>query len=313
MGVTVGAPVAGRKTVSSPRPCDDGRVPEGDTVLWTARRLDAALGGRTVLRSDLRVPRFATVDLAGREVHPVATHGKHLMHRFSGGVTMHTHLKMEGRWRTVEPDDPQVRRAERAHTTRVLLHVDGAVGIGSALGVVEVLPTDREADVVGHLGPDLLADDVDPESLVPRVVADDRPVAEVLLDQRVVAGLGTFWVSELLFAGRVHPWTPAADVPSRDVGRFLADARRLMLRSARSGVQSSTGSERPGATKRMHARSGLPCVRCNGTVRVAPAGPQGRERTIFYCPTCQGGLAPGDDGRRQQVLLERSRGRRPRR
>lgn len=295
-------------------------MPEGDTVMWTAHRLTAALAGKPLTRTDLRVPKLATTDLSGRESLLVVTYGKHLFHRIEGGVTIHSHLKMEGRWGVLDAPHTvmgakasrvasDVRRAESSHATRALLYTADKLTVGTKLGLLEVIPTTTEADVTRHLGPDLLADDWEhggaEQAMANLRTHADAPLGETLLDQRVVAGLGTFWISEMLFVHRVLPWRTVAEVPEETLRAVLDDARRLMLVSGHSGIQTSTGSSRDGETRLVHARSGLPCVRCTDTVRVAMAGPAGRERTLFSCPTCQGGYAPGDDRRPQQVLVER--------
>lgn len=297
-------------------------MPEGDTVMWAAARLNRALLGQRLTRTDLRTPRLATVDLSGRECLPVVTHGKHMLHRLEGGVTIHSHFKMEGRWsllpapstlqgRAAAGAEADVRRAVTAHTTRALLYTPRTLAVGSKLGVLDVLETAREGDVVGHLGPDLLADDWDGggrgRALDNLRVQPERPVGEALLDQRLVAGLGTFWISEMLWVHRILPWTQLAAMPDGVLEAVLDDARRLMLVSGRTGVQSSTGDARAGQDRYVHARSGMACLRCNDTIRVAMAGDPGRERTLFSCPTCQGGLAPNDDGRPQGVLRERKK------
>lgn len=295
-------------------------MPEGDTVMWTARRLTAALAGKALTHTDFRVPRLATYDLAGRQSLPVASYGKHLFHRVDGGLTIHSHLKMEGRWGVIDAPHAragaaasrahaEVRRAEASHTTRCLLYTTDTLAVGTKLGVLDVIATSDEKDVTGHLGPDLLSDTWD-EGGAQVAMANlrehaDAPLGETLLDQRVVAGLGTFWISEMLFNHRVLPWRTVGEVPEETLWAILGDARRLMLTSGQTGIQTATGSPRDGETRRVHARSGLPCTRCNDTIRVAMAGSAGRERTLFSCPTCQGGYAPNDDRRRQQILVER--------
>ena len=92
-------------------------MPEGDTVWLTAHNLQNAIGGQVLTRCDVRVPAFATVDLAGETVHSVASRGKHLLHRI-GDLTLHTHLKMEGSWHLYRHGTPWKRPA---HQARVVL------------------------------------------------------------------------------------------------------------------------------------------------------------------------------------------------
>jgi endonuclease-8 len=131
------------------------------------------------------------------------------------------------------------------------------------------------------------------------------PIAQALLDQRNLAGLGTMWMAETLFIERVGPWTPASDLDEDRLGRIVARAHALLDQSRHHAMPSSTGSLRRGEAVYVHARSGRPCRRCGATIRVAPLGAGLHDRVVFYCPSCQGGLGPTDDGRPQRPLGSR--------
>src|SRR5205807_3278804 len=132
-------------------------MPEGDVVWYTARRLHEALAGRTLTRSDFRVPRLATADLSGDSVTEAASRGKHLLIRTRNGLTVHTHLRMDGSWRV----RPAAERMRDTHRIRLVLANDDWQAIGYQLGVVELIRTAEESQVTGHLGPDLLGQDWD--------------------------------------------------------------------------------------------------------------------------------------------------------
>lgn len=173
-------------------------MPEGDTVWLTTHRLHAALAGHSLVRADLRVPKLATVDLVGRRVLEVVPRGKHLMMRLEDGLTLHSHLQMDGSWHLYAPGERW--RGGPSHQVRAILETAGRVAVGYRLPVLELLPTTGEGDVVGHLGPDLLGPDWDPARALERLAADpDRPVGEALLDQRNLAGIGNVYVAELCF------------------------------------------------------------------------------------------------------------------
>ncbi|MGG5260504.1 Fpg/Nei family DNA glycosylase [Phycicoccus avicenniae] len=276
-------------------------MPEGDTVHRTAARLHAALAGRVVTHAELRWPSVPDVDLRGSTTLEVVARGKHVLHRFDTGATLHTHLRMEGQWR-VEHPGPRTERRMRNPDLRAAVLTDEWSGLGLRLGMLDLVPTAREGDLVGHLGPDVLGPDWDPERARDAVLAHPATLVEALLDQRTLAGVGTFWGSELLFIERLHPWTPAREVDPERLDRLMARLHRLMAAAERTGWQGSTGIQRAGDEAYVHARSGRPCRRCGTTVRVAMAGTPPRERTIFSCPSCQGGLAPTDDGRPQRPL-----------
>jgi endonuclease VIII len=257
-------------------------MPEGDVVWRTARQLDEALTGRVLTRSDFRVPRFATTDLAGRTVTGTVSRGKHLLTRVDNGVTVHTHLRMDGSWRIRPAGD----YLPRDHRIRLVLGNNERQALGYLLGIVEVVPTSSEERVVGHLGPDLLGPDWDAAEAVRRLQADPaRPVGEALLDQRNLAGLGTWYAAEVLFLRGIDPWRRVGDAEDLhalvDLGHRLLDENK-----ARTG-HASTGNTRRGQESWVYGRAGRPCRRCGTIIRRGEQGPAGQERLRFWCPDCQ--------------------------
>jgi endonuclease-8 len=264
-------------------------MPEGDTVWLAARRLDAALAGKVLRRSDFRVPALATVDLAGRTVTEVASRGKHLLMRFDDGRTLHTHYRMDGSWHLYGTGEP--RRGGPEHEVRVLLETDETVAVGFRLPVVELLAPGGEAEAVGHLGPDLLGPDWDAAEAVRRLrERPGRAIGPALLDQRNLAGIGNLYKAESLFLRGVSPWTAVADVP--DLAALVTLARRLMLANRDHPQQVTTGDLRPGRGQWVFERARKPCRRCGTPVRVAEQGepdhPE-RARLTYWCPHCQPG------------------------
>jgi len=212
-------------------------MPEGDVVWYTARRLHEALAGRVLTRSDFRVPRLATADLVGDVVTETVAHGKHLLTRTKSGLTVHTHLKMDGSWRI----RPAAERLRDSHRIRLLLANEDWQAIGYQLGVVELIRTSEESRVTGHLGPDLLGPDWDRAEAVRRLSAQpDRPIGEALLDQRNLAGIGNLYATEMLFLRGVNPWQPAGDVTDLDalveLGRRLLEANKARIGQVTTGV-----------------------------------------------------------------------------
>jgi endonuclease VIII len=263
-------------------------VPEGDTVYALARRLDTALRGRVLTQGELRVPAHATTDLAGRTVLAHVTHGKHLLTRLSGALTLHTHLKMSGSW-TISSTGKWLPWAVMPDV-RVLLRTDGPAAYGVRLPVVELLRTRDEADVVGHLGPDPLREDWNIAEAAKRIAAEpDRPLVAALLDQRCVAGFGNLWANELCFLRGHSPWTPVGEV---DISALLELGARALKHSATvpGAMQVTTGVRRKGEQHWVAGRAGRPCVRCGTTVRVvAEVANDPERRRTWWCPTCQPG------------------------
>lgn len=263
-------------------------MPEGDTVWLTARRLDEALAGRTLVRADLRVPQLATTDLADRRVTEVVARGKHLMTRFDGGLTLHSHLRMDGSWHLYAPGERW--RGGPLHQVRAVLETPARVAVGYRLPVLELLPTAEEDGVVGHLGPDLLGPDWNPAEAVARLGAEPaRPVGEALLDQRNLAGVGNVYVSELCFLRGITPWTPVGEAGPE---KLVALAKKLLEANKARPGHITTGDLRRGRTHWVYGREHRPCLRCGTAVRVGQHGPPERARVAYWCPRCQRGPHP---------------------
>lgn len=264
-------------------------MPEGDTVWLTARRLHEALGGRVLTGMDLRVPQLATVDLTGRLVTEVVPRGKHLLTRFEGGLTLHSHLRMDGSWHLYGEGEP--RRGGPDWQVRAVLEVSGRAAVGYRLPVLEMLETTAEEQAVGHLGPDLLGPGWDPEEAVRRLLTDPvRPVGEALLDQRNLAGIGNVYAAELCFLRGVTPWTPIGAVTAPE--RLVALAHRLLeVNKGRPG-HVTTGDIRRGRTHWVYGRARKPCLRCGTAIRSGEHGPAGASRVAYWCPRCQRGPYP---------------------
>jgi len=257
-------------------------VPEGDVVWYTARQLHEALAGRVLTRSDFRVPRYATVSLAGQQVTEAVARGKHLLIRTSGGLSIHTHLKMDGFWRVRPAGTP----LGESYKVRLLLVNEDQQAAGYLLGVTEVLPTPEEHRATGHLGPDLLGPDWDAAEAVRRLSQrEERPIGEALLDQRNLAGIGTWFLAEMLFLRGIDPSRPVGSIADLDALVNLGQ-RLLNANKARIG-HTSTGDTRRGQESWVYGRAGRACRRCRTPIRRGEQGPAGQERLRFWCPNCQ--------------------------
>jgi endonuclease-8 len=266
-------------------------VPEGDAVWSTAKRLHAALAGQVLTRSDFRVPRYATVSLTGQLVTEAVARGKHLLIRTDRGLTVHTHLKMEGAWR-IQPADGRPLRD--SHRLRLLLANSQWVAAGYQLGVTEVLATAREDQVIGHLGPDLLGPDWDAAAAVARLVRDQgRPIGEALLDQRNLAGSGTIYATEMMFLRGINPWRTVGSISADNLTALVELGHRLLDANKERAGHVTTGDARPGRESWVYGRAGRPCRRCGTVIRRGEAGPAGQERVRFWCQNCQRLRSPG--------------------
>jgi endonuclease-8 len=221
-------------------------VPEGDAVFQTARRLHHALAGRVLITWDLRWPSLATTDLRGHAVREVIPAGKHILMRVDGGLTLHSHLRMDGSWRVVAGGDLMV--ASTADRVRAVLGNREWTAIGHRLGLLDLVATDAEHTLVGHLGPDVLGPAWDAAEAARRIIAAaGRPIGETLLDQRVLAGVGTIYASETLFLRGVDPQTPCADLGADAVTALVDLVHRTMTvnRDRRGGHGAASAEPVP--------------------------------------------------------------------
>ncbi|GAA1644446.1 DNA-formamidopyrimidine glycosylase family protein [Microbacterium flavum] len=259
-------------------------MPEGDTVFRTARRLHEALAGQEVTRFDLRVPRHATADLTGQIVHDVTPRGKHLLMHI-GAMTLHSHLKMEGRWLVFRPDE---RWRSPAYQARAIVGTPGAVAVGFEIAMVDLVPADEEDELVGHLGPDLLGPDWDAVAAAAHLAEDSRPVHVALLDQRNLAGLGNEYANELLFVRGILPMRPADEVGDTGIAGLVDTAARMIRANRDRSGRTFTGDTRPGQQDWVYRRGGKPCRRCGTLIRRTDLGATATsERIVFWCPVCQ--------------------------
>lgn len=254
-------------------------MPEGDTVFRAAARLRSALAGKVLTRSDFRVPRYATVDLTGQLVESVGSYGKHLFVR-TATASVHTHLKMEGIWRTYHCGQRWSRPRANA---RLVLATEDVEAVGFDLGKVEVLPIAEEHTVIDHLGPDLLGPNWDPGEAVRRLARYPRQTIGVaLLDQRNLAGVGNIYRSEVCYLRKVHPATPVGEVP--DLLAMVNEAQRILDKAAHERYVPLAFN-----------RHRWPCRRCGTRIVRRVLGDSGpehdrvtqRERGIWFCPRCQ--------------------------
>lgn len=262
-------------------------MPEGDSVRKAARRMAGQLVGRTVTRSDFRVPQLATADLSGREVLAFDSYGKHMLTRFSGGLTLHTHFRMDGAWQTVGPGKRLPRTFD--NDIRLALATDGPTAYALRMPVLQLVETSREQEVIGHLGPDLLGDWDAAEAVRRLLVRPDRPLVEALLDQKNLAGIGNLWAVETCFLRGRSPWTPVGDV---DLPPLLVLVRRMLRHSLEHPGQVTTGDTRRGQAHWVYGRADRPCRRCATPVQLRDAGPGPQERETWWCPRCQPGPYP---------------------
>lgn len=265
-------------------------MPEGDAVRRTANRLHAALAGKSITDWELRWPSLAASDHRGAATVEVATRGKHLLHRLDDGYTLHSHLRMEGSWRLYSPDE-LTRRQYNNTDVRAVVGARDATALGVLLGMLDVVPTNREASLVGHLGPDLLGADWDAERAATNLARHpDVLLGSALLDQRNLAGIGTIWLAETCFAQRVSPFTPVGELSDSALRALTRRAHALLVRAMDFPWSTSTGN--PRHPTYVYARERKPCRVCRTPIQIAAipggTGLRAADRSAWFCPRCQG-------------------------
>jgi len=257
-------------------------MPEGDTIHRAADQIASALDGRIPEEVLTPHPRRWMDEwparLRGRAVRSVDAHGKHLFLRFDGGLTVHSHLRMTGHWGVYRRGESWLRSPRRAW----LVLRSGDWDVVEFDGPVLELMSDSRARLdprFAELGQDVLGEQFDNERFIARLRASDprRAVADALLDQRIVAGIGNLWKAELCFAAGIDPWRELSALNDDEAARLIELARELMRRSVQGGNWT-----RPRAVYR---RAGLPCPRCSEIVRRRGQGEN--NRSTYWCPGCQ--------------------------
>jgi len=256
-------------------------MPEGDTVHYAARRIRTALAGHHIRSLETPHPRHRfdrwPERLAGRSVEAVDAHGKHLFVRFTGDLTLHSHLRMTGKWGVYAAGQRWRRSPRRAWLVirteeHEVVQFDGPV--------LELMTDSRTRfdQRLAALGPDVLADELDERAFLRRLREDDptRGIGDALLDQRTVAGIGNLWKAEACFATGLDPWRRTAEVPDATALAAVRAARDAMRQSVEMGLRVKPA---------VYDRAGLPCPRCDTRVRARGQGED--NRTTFWCPRCQ--------------------------
>ncbi len=264
---------------------------EGDTLYRTALALRPHMVGRRVLAARGRMPGPRLAGVVGMSVTAVESRGKNLLVMFSGGLELRTHLGMRGAWHRYPPGVAWRRPPARASA---VLEVHGSVAVCFDASAVELLEIRAEGlhPPLAALGPDLLADEIDPAEAVRRLRDPGRAdwsIAEALLDQRALAGIGNVYKSEALFVERVDPFAAVRELADETLLRLVLRARELLLANRGGGPRTTTTPElaRSGRRLWVYGRAGRPCPRCRSPIMSRRHGRL--PRTTYWCPRCQGG------------------------
>ena len=273
-------------------------MPEGDTIFRAARTLNRALAGRVVTHFESMYPALTRVHddapITGRIIEEVSAVGKHLLMRFSGALTLRTHMRMNGSWHIYRPGETW-HRSRR--DMRIVVATADFEAVGFNIPVAEFLTArqlERHSEI-RQLGPDLLNDSFDADEAFTRLRG--RPameIADALLNQRVLAGIGNVYKSEVLFACGVNPFARVSDVADAALRQLIETARKYLRANVSTGLapmttyagyRRTTRRDDPAERLWVYGRAKLPCRRCGTPIQVKP---QGRDaRLTYWCPECQ--------------------------
>jgi endonuclease-8 len=287
-------------------------MPEGDTIFRAARTLHRALVGKPVVRFESVFPGLTRVHedhpVTGRTVDRVYSLGKHLLVQFSRDLVLRTHMRMNGSWHIYRPGEPW-KRSRR--DMRVLVATADFEAVGFNIPVAELLSgrdLERHREL-RHLGPDLLGETFDAALAFDRARA--RPAAEIgdaLLNQRVMAGVGNVYKSEVLFACGVGPFTQVAAVTDDELRKLIDTARKFLLANVHTGLapmttytgyRRTTRRDDPAERLWVYGRARLPCRRCGTPILVKAQGTDAR--LTYWCPGCQADRRQKTEDRKQKT------------
>jgi len=269
-------------------------MPEGDTIFRTARTLHRALAGRVVTKFESVYSQLTRVDadapIAGRVIEKVEARGKHVLMWFSGDLALRTHMRMHGSWHIYRPGE---RWQRPRHEMRIAIETDAFHAIAFGVPNAELAAADaiERSHAISSLGPDPLADDFDADEAVRRLSdRDDMSIADALLDQSAIAGIGNVYKSEVLFVGRINPFAAVRSLTHDQIAGLVAIAVKLLRtnvaeRSTAISGRRTTNRIDPSARVWVYGRGGQPCRRCGTPIAHAKQGPFAR--TTYWCERCQ--------------------------
>ncbi|HEY0786367.1 MAG TPA: DNA-formamidopyrimidine glycosylase family protein [Acidobacteriaceae bacterium] len=279
-------------------------MPEGDTIFRAARALGQALTGKVVTSFETALAQLASVDdnqpIAGRSIDRIEARGKWLLIYFSGDLILATHMLMSGSWHIYRTGE---RWRAPARAMRAVLRTADfeAVAFNVPLAKFFTARTLARNSAIPALGPDLLGASFAAEDARPRILArGDDEIANVLLNQRVMAGLGNVYKVEVCFLCGIHPFRKVSTLTPAELDCVLHQSRRLILQNVQessgdqiltyTGARRTTGRADHGARLWAYGRQGEPCRRCGAAILMRKQGPDAR--STYWCPQCQPADSP---------------------
>jgi len=268
-------------------------MPEGDVLFVAAKKLAAVLTGRVITRFESPLPELKERDVEGHVVKAVRAHGKHVIIELDDGRALLSFLRMQGKWFASEKADMRQRLLEKTardvawdnEETTLIIETETSVAVLSRAAIAQLAPLEKIERRLASLGPDLLSTDYDQAEVMARLREHpDLTVAEALIKQSIVAGIGNVYKSETLFIEKVSPFVTVGALDDATLERLLTRARQLMRRNLK-GPRRTTFGTFAGSAYFVYERSGQHCLKCDTKIRMLRQGPL--QRSTYFCPECQ--------------------------
>ncbi len=290
-------------------------MPEGDTIYRAARAMQRAIGGRMVTGFETGLAPLARVNddtpLVGRTVEKVESRGKWCLVHFSGDLILVTHMLMSGSWHIYRTGEKWWMGRSRMRVAIAVAAKEGeatgwqAVAFNVPIAEFHTARSLERSSQVPKLGPDVLSDEFTVEAGIARlreygVEHPEAEIAVVLLNQRVLAGLGNVYKSEVAFAAGVNPFRAMRTITEREMEVMVDKSQQWLKANVNDGTSSVNGGDgivtysgNRRTTNSMdrsdrlwvYGRQGQECRRCGAKVMMRKQGEQAR--STYWCPECQ--------------------------
>lgn len=257
---------------------------EADIIYRSAAALRTALLGKELLRFE--APQLIGIrPSVGRVIEEVRSHGKHIEIIWDDGVVLHTHMRMFGSWDLYRTGERWKKPKDRA---LVVIVVSDWVAVCFNASAVETYRDfdPRRHPILGRRGPDLGRADADLEECVDRIMnyhERDIAIADVLLDQRVMCGIGNVYRCELLWACEIHPWAHVGSLKRGECREMVMLASEMIQANLDHTPRNTTADF--SRSLAVYGRQGKHCHRCGDVIKVTHHGEA--HRVLYWCPNCQ--------------------------
>jgi len=260
-------------------------MPEGDTIHRAARTLQRALADQVIEKASSPLPEIDAQSLVGHRLTRVEALGKNLLMHFDDGRVLRSHMRMSGSWHIYRSDEPWQRPQRQARIVLATSKYQAVLFNAPVLELLTAYKLERQP-MITNLGPDIIGDVFDINEALTHMRADAaRPLGDAVLDQRLVAGIGNVYKSEVLFLEHLDPFAGVGAFTDDELLKMLKTARDVMFRNLEHHKMRTTRRALGGPRLWVYRRANEPCLRCETRIAMRR---QGRlARSTYYCALCQ--------------------------